>query len=166
MKENSTGVYIISRKTKAIMKKDSTYFRSRILESGKEIESVYSPEQIIDHSCLLYGSTLDGRRKSAQKILKLHSKVPLSVVPDKGVYMLPTNASRSKENVWLSYYHIKEFEQHDNRTYVTFQDGSGMYVSTSETSLNKQSERTGALIAKLNRSFIFGSSPFFPDNLN
>ncbi|QKY70453.1 competence protein ComK [Lentibacillus sp. CBA3610] len=156
----SPSIYIISRRTKAIMTKDSAYYRSRISEIAQDRHSVHSPEQIIDHTCLLYGSTLEGRRESVKDLLKLNSKVPIPVIPDKGVYMLPTSSSKNKDNVWLSFYQIDYFEQRDDRTYVVFHDGTGLYVNTSEATFDMQYKRTSQLIAKLNRSLFFGNRPF------
>ncbi|SFB26939.1 competence protein ComK [Lentibacillus halodurans] len=156
----SSPVYIIGQQTKAVMTKDSAYYRSRILEVHRERHSVHRPEQIIDHTCVLYGSTLEGRRESVKDLLKLNSKVPVPVIPEKGVYMLPTSSSKNKDNVWLSFYHIDYFEQQDDRTYVKFHDGTGLFVNTSETSFDMQYKRTSQIIAKLNRSLFFGNRPF------
>lgn len=80
----ASPIYMISQQTKAILTKDSAYYRSLILETGRKKHSVYRPEQIIDHSCVLYGSTLEGRRKSVRKMLNVNSKVPVPVIPEKG----------------------------------------------------------------------------------
>lgn len=153
-------VYIIKQQTKAILSKDSAYYHALIIEGQRERHSIYHPEQIIDHSCILYGSTLDGRRNAAKKILKISSKVPISVIPEEGVYMLPTSSIKSKNCAWLSYYQISDYEQRDNKTYVTFSDGTGLFVSTSERSFDLQMKRTSQLIASLNRSI------FFPKKIN
>lgn len=155
MEGSFSSCYIISQQTKAIMTKDSVYYRSRILEVPRERHSVRSPEQMIDHTCLLYGSTLKGRQEAAKDILRLNSKVPVPAIPDKGVYMMPTHSLRSKDNVWFSFYHIDYFEQRDNRTYVAFHDGTGIYVNTTESRFDMQYKRTSELIAKLNRPFFF-----------
>lgn len=156
----SSPVYIIGRQTKAIMTKDSAYYRSRILEITRERHSVHSPEQIIDNTCLLYGSTMKGRRESVKDLLKLNSKIPVPVIPEKGVYLLPTSSSKNKDNVWFSFYHIDQYEQRDDKTYVAFHDGTGLYVNTSEAAFDMQYKRTSQIIAKLNRSFFFGNHSF------
>ncbi|TFJ92228.1 competence protein ComK [Lentibacillus salicampi] len=156
----SSPVYIIGRQTKAIMTKESAYYRSRIIEVSRERHSVHSPERIIDHTCLLYGSTMEGRRKSMKDLLKLNSKIPVPAIPDKGVYMLPTSSIKNKDNVWLSFYHIEHFEQRDDKTYITFHDGTGLFINTSENAFDMQYKRTSQIIAKLNRPRIFGGRPF------
>ncbi|GAA0436520.1 hypothetical protein GCM10008983_11540 [Lentibacillus halophilus] len=154
----ASPIYLISQQTKAIVTKDSAYYRSLILETSKEKHSAYRPEQIIDHACVLNGSTLEGRRKSVRKLLNVSSKVPVPVIPDQGVYMLPTASSKKKDNVWLSFYQIDSFEQRDDRTYVMFHDGSGLFVNTSVKAFDLQFKRTSQIIAKMNRSIFFGKN--------
>ncbi|MFC4558035.1 competence protein ComK [Virgibacillus kekensis] len=161
---STTSVYIITQQTKAILTKESNYYRSRILEGQEERHSVFRPEQIIDHTCLLYGSTLEGRRAAVRDILKINSKVPVPVIPDKGVYMLPTSSTKNKDCVWLSYYHIEDYEQRDDKTYVAFTDGTGIYVNTSENTFDMQYKRTSQIIAKQNRSVFFGRRSLFWSN--
>ncbi|WP_246202492.1 competence protein ComK [Virgibacillus doumboii] len=155
MGDGRSAIYIITQQTKAILSKDSPYYRSLIIEGQRERHSTYRPEQIIDHSCILYGSTLEGRRNAVKSTLKICSKVPVPVIPDKGVYMLPTSSTKNKDCVWISYYHIEDYEQRDDKTYVTFGDGTGLYVNTSESSFDLQYKRTSQLIARLNRSAFF-----------
>ncbi|WP_404455748.1 competence protein ComK [Virgibacillus necropolis] len=158
-----TSVFIITRATKAIISKDSTFYRSLILEGKTERHSLHKPEQIIDNTCLLYGSTLSGRRTAVKDILKINSKIPVPVIPDNGVYMLPTSSTKSKDCVWLSYDHIDFYEQRGDKTFVAFTDGSGMYVNASESTLDMQHKRASQLIVKLNRSILFGrrNNPFY-----
>ncbi|MBP1948812.1 competence protein ComK [Virgibacillus litoralis] len=152
----SSSVYIITQQTKAILTHDSSYYRSRILETQRESHSIHRPEQIIDHTCLLYGSTLEGRRAAVKDILKINSKVPVPIIPGKGVFMLPTSSTKNKDCVWLSFYQIKGYEQRDGQTYIVFNDGTGLYVNTSEKSFDLQFKRTSQVIAQLNRSIFFG----------
>ncbi|WP_077329275.1 competence protein ComK [Virgibacillus siamensis] len=148
-------VYIINQHTKAILMKDSSYYRSLILDNQGERHSKYWPEEIIDHSCLPYFSSLEGRRKSVKKLVKIHNKVPIPVIPGKGVYMLPTASAKSMDCVWLSYYQIERYEQQGDKTYVEFRDGTGLYINTSEKAFDKQFQRTGDVIARMSRSIFF-----------
>ncbi|GAA0605049.1 hypothetical protein GCM10009001_22880 [Virgibacillus siamensis] len=157
-------VYFITQKTKAILNlENSSYYRSLILDYQGEQHSRYKPEQVIDHSCLLDFSSLDGRRKSIQSMLKIHSKVPIPVIPNKGIFMLPTASVKNKDCVWLSYYQIERYEQQGDQTYVEFMDGTGLYVNVSEKSFDMQFKRTGEVIARMSRS-VFFEKGIFPWN--
>lgn len=165
MEKTMRSVFIITQATKAIIAKDSAYYRSLILEGSNERHSLHRPEQVLDNSCLLYGSTLAGRRAAVQDVLKTNSKIPVPVIPGKGVYMLPTSSAKSKDCVWLSYYHIDFYEQRDNKTYVAFIDGSGLYVNTSVNTMDLQYKRTSQVIVNDNRAILFGrrTKAFIPN---
>lgn len=165
MDRSMTSVFIITQATKAIITKDSSYYRSLILEGSSERHSLHKPEQILDNSCLLYGSTFAGRRTAAKKILNVTSKAPVPVAPDSGLYMLPTSSTKNKDCVWFSYHHIDFYEQRDDKTYVAFTDGGGLYVNTSVSSFDLQYKRTSQVIVKQNRSLLFGRRPtlFIPN---
>lgn len=159
MGDGDRSVYIISPKTKAIIAKDSAYYRSHILEENRERFTIHKPEQIIDHSCLVYGSTLEGRRKAVKDVLKSASKLPISVIPENGVFMIPTASIKSKGCVWVAYHHIDDYEQRDDKTYIAFRDQTGIYINTSENTFDSQYKRTSQVIVHLNWQRLFGRGP-------
>ncbi|MEF2292916.1 competence protein [Virgibacillus dokdonensis] len=161
MKQRITSLYVISPHTKAIYRNEHSYYRSRIMESGRaEKMSIHKPEQILDNSCLIYGSSLEGRRLAVKDILDSSSKLPVPVIPDKGVFMMPTASVKNKNNVWLTYHHIYGFEENKSGTYVTFFDGSGIQLDISMNTFDLQYKRTSQVIVHLNRTFLFGQSKF------
>ena len=147
-------VYIISRQTKAIIFSNSTYYRSIILEGTKRKESIQYPEKILDHSCLMYGSTLEGRKKAAQNILKTNVKLPIAVIPDLGVYMIPTSSHKNNDRAYLSYFHIKDYKRVKNKTLVIFQDETEYLAETSINSFDMQYKKTSQLIVHFHRDVI------------
>ena len=147
-------VYIISRQTKAIIFSSSAYYRSIILEGTKRKESIQYPEKILDHSCLMYGSTLEGRKKAAQNILKTNVKLPIAVIPDLGVYMVPTSSHKNKDRAYISYFHIKDYKQVKNKTLITFKDETEHLIETSINSFDMQYKKTSQLIVHFHREVI------------
>ncbi|API91796.1 hypothetical protein J32TS6_21940 [Virgibacillus pantothenticus] len=159
MKHRITSLYIISPHTKAIRWSEHNYYRSHILEADMtETMSLHKPEQIIDNSCLIYGSTLEGRRIAVKDVLGSSSKLPIPVIPEKGVFMMPTASIKNKNNVWLAYHHIYGFERNDKGTYVVFYDGSELQLDISLNTFDLQYKRTSQLIVHMNRAFLFGQS--------
>ncbi|GGB52056.1 competence protein [Virgibacillus dakarensis] len=147
----NSPIYVITPQTKAILQKNSAYYRSRVLEIGRERSSIYRPEHILNHNCTINGATLSGRRAAVKHILKACSKLPIPVIPCKDVYMLPTASIKSRDCVWLSYYHVHYYEQRDNKTYVAFRDGSGLYVNASENAVDMQFKKASQVIAQMKR---------------
>ncbi|HLR09275.1 MAG TPA: competence protein ComK [Bacillota bacterium] len=147
---------MITQETNALIKRHSSYYKTRILDGKGEKHSIYKPEVILHKSCLAYGATFAGRKAAAENILKSKIKLPIPVIPQQGVYMFPTSALKSPHCTWLSYYQIRYFEARDNRTYVEFHDGTHLFVNVSVRALDKQYKRTSQVIAVLNRSLFFG----------
>lgn len=157
MKFRKRPIYEIRQRTKAIITKDSAYSRALILDRHKERLVTYRPEEILRNSCLKYGASLEGRKEHVRDMLKINSNVPIPVDPSKGVYMIPTASAKRQDCVWISYYHIAYYEQRDDRTYIGFTDGTGLYVNTSVNKFDMQFKRTSQVIAGFHRSFIFGN---------
>src|SRR5690625_96293 len=134
-------VYTITYHTKEIMHKESPYYRSLILEGARERFVIHKPEEIIDYNCLIYGTTMEGRKIAVQRILKITSKLPIPISPEKGFYMIPTASTKNKDCVWLAYHHIKSYEQRDDKTYIAFYDGTGIFVNISENAFDMQYKR-------------------------
>lgn len=155
-----TSVYTMTFQTKAIMNKESGYYRSRILEGKRERYAIHKPEQIIENNCLIYGSTLEGRKAAVKDILKSSSKLPIPIAPERGLYMIPTASAKKMDCVWVAYHHIDFYEQRDDKTYIAFTDGSGIYVNTSVSTFDMQYKRMSQVIVHLNRPVIFGRSNY------
>lgn len=155
------NIFIITKQTKAIMTKESAYYRSLILEGNKKCYSIHTAEQILDYSCTLFGASLSGRRVAVKNIFNINNKIPVPVNPKEAVYMMPTSSTKNKDCVWLSYYHIDYYEQRDNKTYIAFMDGTGLFVNASVSSIDMQHKRASQIIAKQYRNVLF--DPNYPD---
>ncbi|MBY7144698.1 competence protein ComK [Virgibacillus sp. NKC19-3] len=156
MRSEEKPEYIIEKQTKAIMTKNTTYYRTQILEGGKKRHSSYTLEHILDQSCIAFGSSLKGRKDAVKEILHSASKLPVPIDTDSGLYMLPTSSLKSNDCVWLAYHHIKFYEGRDDKTFIGFRDGTGIYVNASYNIIDMQHKRTSQLIIYFNREKIFG----------
>ena len=147
--------YIITRNTIAVFRLHDPVYQSRVLEADKEILVEQSPLSIIDHSCMQYGSSYEGRVHAIGRLLRTDKKVPIPVHPAHGVFMLPTSSPTNTNCVWLSFYHIQSYKETKSRTQVSFYNGTALFVETSERSFDQQYKRTGTVIALLNNEHFF-----------
>jgi len=155
MREGAALGYKITHHTKAIMNKESVYYRSRILEENEERYSLHKPEQIIENNCRKYGWNLNDNRNKVKDILNSSSKLPVPLIPESGLCMIPTASIKNRDCVWVAYHQIKFYEQRDDKTYIAFQDGTGIYINTSESAFDMQYKRTSQVILHLNWGVIF-----------
>ncbi|MFC0299532.1 competence protein ComK [Virgibacillus soli] len=163
MQQRDQPVYIITERTQALYKSESSYYKTEILENVKRKKSRLSSLEIIDYSCIVQGSsTLKGRIESVINTFQIHNKVPIMINPVKGIYLFPTASIRSPHCVWLSYYHVYSYHQDGAQCYIEFTNGEGMYVAASENTIKMQRLRTSLIIAQVNKPYSFEkvNSPF------
>lgn len=149
-------MYVITKETKAIIAKELGLYRAKVLHGKKKRYSIHTLKQIIANNCIFNHSSLECQELAAQQILRTKSKLPIPIIPKKGVFMFPTASIRNKNCALLSYYHIDYYEQRNDQTYIAFQDGTGIYINTSEKALDRQYKKTSQLIAAFHRTAIFG----------
>lgn len=163
MEEARSSLYIICQKTKALMTKDATYYRTQIFEEGRKRQrhSRYNAEQLLDYNCLRFDSDIEGRKRAVERILRSNTKLPIPIDTIKGIYMLPTASVKNKNCVWLAYHHIRSYEQRDDKTFIDFYDDTGIYVNASVHTIDMQYKRTSQVIIHFNRVKLFetDSSP-------
>src|SRR5690625_1548493 len=116
MKKRKTPMYTITKHTKAIITKDSPYYRTKILVGYKDRYSILKPEEILRNSCLAYGVSMEGGIEVAKNVLNINSKVPFAVCRDKAIYMIQTATAKKKDCVWISKLHIAVYEQRYHKT--------------------------------------------------
>lgn len=68
--------YIINNNTVAILKKDN---QTIIFDVEKTRVINKNVKKVLEQNCNLYGSTLLGRKKFAEKILSIHYKIPIVI---------------------------------------------------------------------------------------
>lgn len=165
IKKLNESHFVISQATKAIKNIDiSNYYKTIILEGDEEYYAFDSAEKILDYSCIMNDSSLEGRRIAVKNRYQIHSKIPIPVIPDQGVYMMPTSSTTRKDCVWISFFHIKFYAAYKNKTYVAFIDGTDMVVNASVKSFDMQHKRTSQIIISQNRSLFFDGKVIQPDN--
>lgn len=149
------STYTITLETKAMFYKESNYYRTLILEGNQQKKSVATTQEILNKNCIDYGASFKGRRETSSYYLKSKHKLPVAVNPAKGIYFFPTASLTNKNCVWLAYHHVKSIKQSDDKTYVLFKDGTGVYVNASFYTVYNQKMRTSDLIIQLNWDQLF-----------
>jgi len=88
--------YIINNNTIAILKRNNTTI---IFDVKKTRVINKNIKKILDYNCNFYGSSLNGRKQSAGKLLKIHYKVP--IVINKNIILLQLNGIKDKECLFI-----------------------------------------------------------------
>jgi competence protein ComK len=110
--------------------------------SGKKIWSKKAAKEIINEACLDDGASYEGKIKAVRHALPYHRKTPLIINKDQHIYAFPTMSPNKYDCIWLFDLHILEISQTQDKTYITFINGSKLAVNCSIKVLNRQRERT------------------------
>ena len=107
--------YIINSETVAILKKDKKTFIYNV-ENYKVINKTIN--RILNDNCLFYGSSLLGRKSSAQKILNIKYKVPINISDKNDLIFIQINSLRNKECLFLNINKIIDYKLLNNELIV------------------------------------------------
>ena len=136
--------YEISKGTLAIMpNKDNN---SLVFEDDDRYLVSQTPFQIMESSCLYFGSSYEGRKAGSRDILGAEYKVPILVDDSTDIIVFPTTSPLSSDCVWISLKQIKKYEKVDaNNTKITFLNDKEIIVPSSFRSNENQVSRASRL---------------------
>ncbi|MBR1817737.1 MAG: competence protein ComK [Bacilli bacterium] len=132
-----------------------------LIAVGEECTEVYEQNQIfyvnknvnevMEDSCLYFGSTLEGRVKGTERLIGIHYKTPVIVEESSEMIFFPTCSARyHKENAWISLRHIKSYyKDGGNQSMIEFQNGVKIPINISFGSLDNQILRATRLESAL-----------------
>lgn len=142
-------MYVIHTNTIALKRESSHYFRTKIIEIENEQVSDRTVMEIIEHSCITYGSSYVGRRDFSAKVLQSKHKLPISIHPKRGIYFLPTSSLQHPNCMWINYFHIEGYYGEDQLTVLILSNGSKLYIESTYNQFDMQMKRTSQVIAQL-----------------
>lgn len=128
--------YIINNNTVAIIGIDK--FSSKVIEKDKEIIVNLSSTEIIENSCLYYGSSLQGRIEASSKIIFNSYKVPILINNKDNLIFFPTISPNSNHCIWVSVNYVYELSINNKIVSIKFKNGSEIDTNLSLYSLENQ----------------------------
>ena len=141
--------YEINDETVAMIPIDSS--NTKVIELTKEYIIPQSTFEILEENCEYYGSTYEGRIKSAQKILNFSYKLPVLIEESDKIIFFPTKASCSKDCCWINHNFVKTREKSGKKTKVMFENGVEEEFNISKLSFENQLLRAGMLDAMIDK---------------
>ena len=136
--------YEISKGTLAVVPNNSE--GSLVYEDSERYLIKQTPYEVMEASCLYFGSSYKGRKEGAKNILGAEYKVPIIVDDADNIIVFPTTSPLSQECVWISLSHVKSYERIDsNNTKIIFDNGKDLIVPASYRSIENQISRASRL---------------------
>jgi len=128
--------YEISEDTLAIVPYGKT--SSKIIEKDRELIVEETPMNIINNSCLYFGSSYEGRYSATKHLLGISYKSPIIIEESKNMIFFPTSSPRFLKCYWISLKNISKYHKYDNHSVILFDCGIKLEVPISYGSLDNQ----------------------------
>ncbi len=112
--------------------------RSRVIETHGELIINKTPMEIIEDSCLYFGSSYDGRHTATKYLLGISYKSPIIIEESRNIIFFPTNSPRQYDCCWISLRNIMDYKRKHNRSIICFDNGKQILLNISYGSLDNQ----------------------------
>ena len=139
--------YIIKEKTLALIPEGD---KTHILETSNDILIDEPILQILEHNCVLSGSTLAGRRHGSSSLIGATYKPPIVIDDVKKLILIPTHSYLHPNCIWLVAQNIlKYYLKNDNQVTVIFKNNREIDLEISCTIFDRQVLRATRLLSAL-----------------
>jgi competence protein ComK len=106
--------------------------------------------EIVDKSCLFYGSSLKGRIKGTKEMIGISYKCPIIISENKGIIAFPTESYKNNNCCWFILSMIDNYYYENKKVYICFKNGQKISILLSFGSFDKQILRASRLYGVLN----------------
>ena len=136
--------YEINKGTLAVV--PNAEIGSLVYEDDERYVINQTPFSIMEDSCMYFGSTYEGRKQGAKKILNAEYKIPIIVEDSNNLIVFPTTSPYSDDCCWISLKRVKNIEKIDaNNTKIIFDNNKEIIIDCSYRSLENQISRASRL---------------------
>ena len=119
--------------------------KSKIIEKDREIIVNQTPLDIINYSCLYFGSSYEGRHSSTKYLLGISYKSPIIIEESRNIIFFPTSSPKLDDCNWLSLKNIVDYKKDRNSSIVYFDNNIKLPIKISYGSLDNQVLRAARL---------------------
>lgn len=135
--------YEINSSTLAIIPIDEN--SSKVMEAETEYVVKRSSMNIIENSCIYFGSTFKGRSEGTRNLIGGNYKLPIVIEESRDIIFFPTTSPRTHDCCWISLNNLVDYEKSEQSSLVKFKNGSVLSTDISIFSLQNQVLRASRL---------------------
>ena len=96
--------------------------KTRVYESASSFIVKKSSLNIIESSCLFFGSSYEGRKDGTKALIGIDMKVPIVVEDSRNIIFFPTSSCIRESSIWISYQNLLRYNKfNDISTDLYFQ---------------------------------------------
>lgn len=125
---------------------------TRVYELRENFLVPFKTLDIINESCLFYGSDFDGRIKGSKHLTGITHKTPIAIDPTNSLYFFPTTSSKRNDCIWVNSHLVDDPQPFTSGiTKVSFLNKKTYEIPVSHRVFNNQLSRAYQLSEKLNK---------------
>lgn len=127
-----------------IITKDTLYiyydgFNTIIKELDKVLKFYGNVEkEILNKSCIYYGSSLNGRIKGSKSLINSKYKLPIIISEKNNIIFFPIKGLNKNELYWFNFNLIKDYKKENNLIKILFSNEEIKNLNLSFTIFNNQ----------------------------
>ena len=138
MKELDT--YIVNFETLLLIPVDDN--KTKVFEVDEEFIVGKKINDIIEDSCLFFGSSYEGRRDGTKALLNCGIKVPIIIEDSRNLILFPTLSFKNKNNIWIVYNNVLDYRKYDlDNTLFMFKNNNDIKVNVRYNIVDNQMVR-------------------------
>lgn len=121
--------YIITKNTVLVM--SVGYSCCRVYEIDKTFDVNMSLKEILELSCIHYGSSFEGRIKASKYYLNYNYKLPIIIDEYKNIIVFPTKTYDDINNSIICTNKILDYEKRDDNILIYLKNGNSINIEDS-----------------------------------
>lgn len=156
--------YMINQKTIAILPADGSdgSLESIVLEEDRQIRCKKRPLEIVRESCVYFGSTYNGRKKSARS-MGFKSMPPVCISSDLGIFLIALMSETHRGCTWIAHTHVINWTEADKQTaLIEFSNQQVLSVKGNASSLGRKVMRAAQYRLTLSKRIATSQTPMYP----
>ncbi len=124
--------------------------KTRVYEENDNFIVNKCANEIMEESCMYFGSSLAGRKKGTEKLIGVSYKAPIIVEETKSIIFFPTSSPRLSTCSWIRVSSIERYYYSQNQLIVEFKNGEKICLDTTYGIVDNQVLRATRLESILN----------------
>ena len=120
--------YIVNMETLLLIPVDNK--KTKVFELDEEFIVKKNIMEIIENSCLFFGSSYEGRKEGTKALLKCWIKVPIIMEESRNLILFPTLSFKNEKNIWVVYNNLVDYKKYDlDNTLFLFKNNNDIKVN-------------------------------------
>lgn len=123
--------------------------KSEILDFESDYEVSLSNRKLLDFTCKMFGSSLNGRLEYSREWLRCDYKLPILIDDVRNIILFPLHSIENPNNIWISFNVIEDYKRTSKGIEILLVNGKKIKIAENYTIFENQYIRALQLYRKV-----------------